>query len=203
MALRYQKIPVTEPLVQGEILENLVGSAADGFPMIVPHPLVVVMNNVCDLRWDSEAREAERDIGTVAGMIDAGAEEGVATTDREGEAEEHPSLVPQVFICDLIYPNNLKQRMGYNAKEYKRNLERIQKSNDARFHYLAPADIEGGGSLAELVMDFKKTFAVPTLSIYEGIGTGQITRRAIVPAIYLHDLIQRYHSYLSRVGLPD
>ena len=203
MALRYENPPVAGPLVQGEILENLVEGMAGGFPPVAGPRLVVVMNNVCDLQGDSEAREAEPDIGTVAGAIGARAEEGDATTDRVEEAEEPHSIVPHLFMCDLIYPEKVKRRMGYNEKAFKKNLERIRNSNEARFHCLAPAGIEGGGSLEELVIDFKKTFTVPTASIYEGIRARQITRRAIVPAIYLHDLIQRLHSYLSRVGLPD
>ena len=160
------------------------------------------MNNVCDLQRDFETRESQPSIGTESGITDA-TDEGVdGTTDQDMDSEEHHLLVPHVILCDLIPPEKLKQRMDYNEKALKKALERTRNRSEPRFHCLESAEIEGGGSLGEFVIDFKKTFALPTASIYEGIRADQIKRTAVVPAIFVHDLTHRFHSYLSRVGIP-
>ncbi len=85
----------------------------------------------------------------------------------------------------------------------KADLEPIRKGNRPRFHSLAEATVGEGEGLPELFIDFRKAFAIPTLSLYGAIGAGAVQRVAVVQPVYLYDLIHRYHSYHSRVGLPD
>lgn len=200
MALRYDPAPEIGALVQGEVLEVAAPHGVKVAPTLLTHRWLVVMNNVCDLRWDFDQRP---DSGTESGVGEMRPEGTDSTTDRPEQAEGHHALVPHVFLCDLIDPQTLARRMDYNEKALTKALERIHKSDELRFHAFASAAIEGGGSLREVIIDFKKVFSVPTSVIYDAMDGGAIARTAVIPAIYVHALVQRFHSYLSRVGLPE
>jgi hypothetical protein len=84
-------------------------------------------------------------------------------------------------------------------------FRRIKQNQDERYHHFPEAPIgerDGGAGFPNLYLDFKKTLALPTLQLYEGIRDGGVTRRAVVPPIFLHDLVHRFFGYLSRVALP-
>jgi hypothetical protein len=57
--------------------------------------------------------------------------------------------------------------------------------------------------MPELYIDFKRVFGVFTAELYDGITNGGVIRKAVVPSIYLHDLMHRFFGFLSRVGVPD
>lgn len=58
-------------------------------------------------------------------------------------------------------------------------------------------------ALPELVLDFKKPLTLSTAMVYEGLRLRKVRRFGVVPPVYLHDLIQRFYGFLSRVALPD
>ena len=57
--------------------------------------------------------------------------------------------------------------------------------------------------MRSLFLDFKKSMTLPASNLYEGIRNGELRRGAVIPPIYVHDLVQRFYSFMSRVGLPD
>lgn len=59
------------------------------------------------------------------------------------------------------------------------------------------------GELPALVADFKKFLAFSVPGLYLAIQAGHIDRVALVPPVYVHDLMHRFFGFLSRVGLPD
>jgi hypothetical protein len=79
----------------------------------------------------------------------------------------------------------------------------MRKSEILRYHYFPRAAVGEGHDLPEAYVDFKKGFAVSTESLYDGVRAGGVRRIAVVPPVHLHDLVQRYHAFHSRVGLPD
>ena len=44
---------------------------------------------------------------------------------------------------------------------------------------------------------------MPTDRLYDGILAGNVERVALLPDYYIHHLIHRFYSFLSRVALPD
>ncbi|GAG14521.1 unnamed protein product, partial [marine sediment metagenome] len=58
------------------------------------------------------------------------------------------------------------------------------------------------GELSDLYLDFQKAIALPCSGLYEALRQNGIKRVAVVPAIYVHDLMQRFYGFWSRVGLP-
>jgi hypothetical protein len=137
------------------------------------------MTSDCDLLQDFNARS----------NVDSG---GVALS--EGDRR----LVPQVLICDVFECDEIRP-------QFDRDLwRRIKQNQDERYHRFASAPI-GGHSLEmpELYIDFKRVFGVFTAELYDGITNGGVIRKAVVPSIYLHDLMHRFFGFLSRVGVPD
>ena len=63
--------------------------------------------------------------------------------------------------------------------------------------------VEARPALPDLFLDFKKALALPTALLYQVAQEGTVERVAIVPPIYLHDLIHRFYNFLSRVAVPD
>jgi hypothetical protein len=85
------------------------------------------------------------------------------------------------------------------------NWKRIRQNQDERFHQLAGAPINGpqAASLPPLFLDFKKTFTVPTSALYSAIQAQGVERVALIPPVFLQDLMHRYFGFHSRVGLPE
>lgn len=52
-----------------------------------------------------------------------------------------------------------------------------------------------------MIIDFKKYLALPTEAIYDGISRRTVTRTALIGQGYVHDLMHRFYSFLSRVGV--
>jgi hypothetical protein len=102
--LHYDDPPPGGALLQGEILGDAVEhrvtypaivAARGHVPVIaVAHPLVVVLNNVCDLRWDFDARAEDEEPGTQSGA-DAetvAGELSIQTADRRIAKKKAKSL---------------------------------------------------------------------------------------------------------------
>ena len=211
MLLNYEDPPSVGPLRQGEILRDVFehrvtyAAIAPARPIVpadsIRHALVVVLNNVCYLQWDFKARAEEDEWATESGVEaeEVGREAEVQTSDREEEPEENQSLVPYIHLCELVQGEKLLRRPSMNAGE----LKKMRELGRERYYCLPAAPVGEGDALPEFFIDFKKTFAMATPSLYEGIRAGGVERIAVVPPVYLQDLIQRYHAFHSRVGLLD
>ncbi len=77
---------------------------------------------------------------------------------------------------------------------------RIEKNQEERYHAL-PIGTDAPLNQA-LFIDFKKVFGLRTSSLYAAIGIDGVRRIAMLPPVYLHDLVHRFFSFQSRVALP-
>jgi hypothetical protein len=181
--------PSAGHLCQGEILRDVVehrdecpllGTDENHIHSVQPfrHPLMIVLSQVCDLEQDWHTREGKSDPPN----------------------ESSSAVMPHLLLCDLFDKDGL--RTVHNELNI-RLFERIEKNQNERFHYFISAPIEGSQStLPGLYLDFKKVYGLPTHNLYAGIAASGISRVAVVPPIYLHDLIHRFFGFQSRVGVP-
>ncbi len=173
-------------LRQGELLGNYFEHQSLGVPTHlsegegvdfepVLHPLLLVMTADCDLLWDYEARDNASDR--------AGGEEiGLG------------AYVPHVLLVEAFRHAEIRNRDEINSDLWRR----IKQNQDERYHHMGARMW-----LDDLFIDFKKCVGLPTRSIYRGIRAGTITRMAVVPDVFLHDVMHRFYGFLSRVAVPD
>ncbi len=175
----------SKELRQGEILSNLCEYRPDNpvanhkregssIPVIpIIHPRVTVISQDCDLLSDFKQRES-------------------GNTD-------HPNIINCLLLCELFEEGDIRQRLP-GSDVWKR----IFQNQDVRYYRLPAGPIEDGssGDLPELYLDFKRIVPAAPCDIYEAINLGQTVRVAIVPDVYIHDLVQRFYAFHSRVALP-
>lgn len=191
MPFTYEPCPPNDgPLSQGEILgdvweyrlEHPATEPSESPPPFRPvcHPLMIVLTAACDLEWDHSLRARS------------------GTPDVDASLENEPSHVPYVFLCDLYGEAEVRPRAP-GSDIWKR----MRQNQDERYHRLEGAFISGTTEqLPELYLDFKKTIALPTATLYVAISKGGVRRIAVVPPVFVHSLVQRYYSFLARVGTP-
>jgi hypothetical protein len=151
----------------------------------VRHELTVVMTADCDLLWDFNARfptdESKEALGPEA-----------------PDHENSPVAVPHVLVCEAYAEGDARGRVRES-----RLFKLMQQNRDERYHHFPTAPIADTAEvLADVYMDFKKSLAIPTTQLYEGIRVGDVQRKATVPPVYRHDLMHRFYGYLSRVAVP-
>lgn len=197
MPLRYDVPPSSGALSQGEILAGIWEHRPLEPPVQLPedapiavesvhHPLVIVVSSACDLEQDFKVRLPTRP-GEGHGM-------------SEDELGRHPAIIPHVLFCDVYQEPDIRGRIAGSDI-----WRRIRGNQDERYHHLqsAPVGDPAREQLPDVYLDFRKTLALPTRRVYEGIQRDAITRVAVVPPLYIHDLIHRFYAFHSRVGLPD
>lgn len=180
------------PLQQGEILAGVwelrpmhpaSKPAPNTNPPVVPipHDLVVVLTAACDLEQDYRIRFPADTEPLTPEDIDS----------------QRRSL-QYVLLCDLYRESEIRPQLPESWK-------RVSQNQEQRYHRLF------GGPIADseraipepLYLDFLKAVALPAEALYLALDAKSISRVAVVPHIHVHDLIQRFFSFLSRVGLPD
>jgi hypothetical protein len=110
-----------------------------------------------------------------------------------------PNLLQHVILCDLYLEENVRSRVSGSDV-----WRRVRQNQDERYHRLPSAGFGNATvTLPSLYLDFRQTYGIPTDRLYEGLVAGGVLRIAVVPPVYLHDLIHRYYGFQSRVGLPD
>ena len=143
-------------------------------------PLAIVLTQNCDLAQDHRVRFAEPP------KLDS------------------DKLIPSVLLAEVHTATDTLSRIaGGRRKEWDRL--NIQANANPRFHFLqsVPADEDRlRHGLPELVVDFKRYFAVATEQLYLRISDGETNRQCVLVSPYLEHLAQRFVAYLSRVGLP-
>ena len=197
--------PAAGPLRQGEILGSVWEHRAIPVepPDVEPpdnnsatveldavhHPFVVAMSPDCDLNQDFAARFPDE-------------YDGFRDERHEKRVRDLPdrSLVKHVTVCVAMEEDEFK--IGLAGGDI---LKRAKANQDQRYHHLGPAPIgQKDGPKLDVYLDFKRTFALPLEMLYEAVrGADGVERLAVIPPIYLHDVIQRFYSFQSRVGLPD
>lgn len=173
------------PVRQGEILSDLFlarrvfrRQEEIAFEQEV-RPLAIILTQDCDLDQDHRVRFVER------------------KTDSD-------KLIPCVLLAELHPATDTLARI---AKGNKKEWERlnIARNGNPRFQFLeqVPAEHDRlGDGLPELVIDFKRYFAVATDELYFRVGSGETQRRCVLTSPYLEHLSHRFAHYLGRVGLP-
>jgi hypothetical protein len=115
--------------------------------------------------------------------------------------QEDPALVPYLVTCDLHEEQSTRAQVPPGSEFWKR----IRQNQNERYHHFDPASVgysPAVDSLPDLYMDFKRVRALPTEQVYAAlIVPGGIVRRAVVPPVYLHDLMHRFFGFLSRVAV--
>jgi hypothetical protein len=191
--LQYQRSPGRRrPLRQGEFLAGLwehraiiaTESATVGFSSILHH-LSVVLTADCDLEQDYNMRFSK----------------GGDRQWSSVEADDHPQCTPCVIVCDLYPMNRVRYQEGMNPRIFSA----VEKNQNERYHtLLTPLARESAAGKPEYsIIDFKKSFSLPTSSVYKGLLNGAVRRTGVIPAVYLQDLMHRFYGFLSRVGPPD
>jgi len=195
---RYDASPAAGTLRQGELLGEVWEHRPEHPPGSLPqdasiqfksvyHPFVMVMNPDCDLEWDFKARFSD--------------ELSQRTYQHTGEISQPNALISHVILCDVYELSKIRNLVPPGKDIWKR----IEQNQDERYHHLKPAQVEDMpvSQLPDLYLDFKKVFGIATETLYEGLRIGTIRRIALVPPIYIHDLIHRFYGFLSRVALPE
>lgn len=177
--------PIGSALRQGEVLGDvwihrpLLPATRVGVGQSIDvdptlHPFVVVLHPDCDLEQDFAARQSTA-------------------------AENDTRLVPQVLLCDAFTEAELRPRVAGSDL-----FRRIKQNQDERYHRFKAAPISSSQeSVPDLFLDFRRSLAVHTSALYLGLEPGAIRRCALIPAVYVHDLVHRFYGYLSRVALPN
>ncbi len=174
--------------ILADVVENRVILAAsepveDESPPVQPvrYPYLIIMTNDCDLYWDHRTR--------------------LEVTSDQREADEdwernYHRISPHVVLCEAFIESEIKGLHDLNTKR----LERVKKNQEERLHLL-PGD--PSRNVPDLYVDFKKHLSIPTQSIYDAMASGKITRLAILEGDRHYDLIHRFYSYLSRIGVAE
>ncbi|MDZ4657709.1 MAG: hypothetical protein SH868_09060 [Bythopirellula sp.] len=170
--------PLSSWLCQGEIIANLhqpfieiVDEVRKARELI--HPFAVVMSQDCDLEWDFKARQSTK-------------------------PDRAQKFLSNVLFCEVAEAANLK------AQNKNKSWTRIAENNDPRFHFLEKCpqtcDLQNLG-YADLAIDFKKFFTVPTEYLYFQLASNA-QRRAVLRQPYKVHLSSRFYFFQIRIGLP-
>jgi hypothetical protein len=188
--------PPQGALRQGEVLYNVwehrpLAPAVDIQPeTTVPvqsllHSIVVVMTADCDLEQDYRARNPA---SAPASMR----EKFAATPGRY--------YIPYVLLCECYDEDRRRAELPVSSRLWSD----VQTNQRERYHHFKEAPVaQATVTVPTITLDFKRNFTVPTEELYRAIQAGGVTRAAIVPPIYVHDLMHRFYGFLSRVGVPD
>ena len=179
------------PSLSGEKLQRLQqGEILAGIPEIqqdnpaspvdfarVNHPRAIVMTPDCDLLSDFASRQA--------------ASEGTPS----------PHRLQHIHCCDLYAAAEIRENNVLRSDLWRR----VQRNQDERYHRLPPGKVADGSDVEHpaLYLDFKRMFTLPTEFLYRCLEIETVQRLGVVPPIWIHDLIQRYFAFHSRIGVPD
>src|SRR5207249_1307244 len=112
---------------------------------VVRHPLITILSPDCDLEQDYRARFV-----------------------THGNTEDsNPDILVHITVCDAFSAVEIKQR----AREWRR----VFRNQNERYHRLSLASLELPTAIEDdLFLDFKRTFALPTDKLYDGIASGGV-----------------------------
>lgn len=155
---------------------DTVGSDEIAVNKIV-HPYAIVVSQDCDLEWDWHERQ------------------------REGNSNA-AKLMSSVLFCEVQTAEDVRGMPGINSSTW--NF--IRTNRDIRYQFLqkiAPEHDSMTNGLPELVVDFKRYFAIPVDELYARLEIGELQRRSCFHPPYLQHLATRFYYYQYRVALPE
>lgn len=178
----YEASPFSGPILQGEILSDVVQIFLAEASVLVEsphsvavdfmrHPLAIVVSQDCDLDWDYRER-----------------------TSAEGKKDK---LLPNVLLCEVHEAASNTSPSGLWSP--------IRMNKNERYQFLqAPSWLEdlGREDLPELLVDFKRYFSVPTAELYARVVAGQTRRRCVLRQPFREHFANRFYGFQMRVALP-
>ena len=171
----FVKSPASGALRQGEILCDVVESIGFKSEIIsTTYPFAIVASQDCDLHQEST---------------------------KGNRAELNEPDLPRVLLCLAQEAANTKTSIMGSEK-----WKRIASNQEARYHFFEAVSAEqdaAGKGIAELAVDFKRYFAIPTIDIYAQIESVKSMRRCVLASPYKEHFQSRFVSFLGRVGLPE
>jgi hypothetical protein len=163
-------------LRQSEILSNLFQYTVDpvaGSASYVIHDYAIILTQDCDLLWDYEARQTDKDP-----LLN-----GVLVFEAETVDQFRPKVPPG---------RDIWKRIIDNRDERYHFLESIPESQDLL-----------GAGIAALAVDFKRFFTVAAVEIERQFGVAAgAKRRCRLEMPYREHLQARAAYYFQRVMLP-
>lgn len=173
---------VVGALRQGEIITGFtefhvdvekLRADADTLELIpIEHPFVIVLSQDCDLVQDF-ARRAR---------------------------DENEDLLESILFCAATPADaDFRHGLRVNNAEWRK----LKENRELRFHFIRCVEADDDAAaegLPELVIDFKRYFALPTPEAYYWLESS--VRRCRLESPYVEHLSNRFGAYVSRVGLP-
>lgn len=181
MPLEYEPAPAsTERLRQGQLLRgivefrsNVAHTVDEPSLEVLEHPLAVVLTADCDLEQDFNARSEPFEAG-------------------------NRRILPGVLFCDLFQEEQIRPDFVGLSDIWKRAVH----NQDERYHCLGEALVAGSNqSLPKFLLDFKRTMIIPSAAVYGSLAVGAIVPVACVSGEYLYDLMHRFFTFQSRIGV--
>jgi hypothetical protein len=173
-------------ITQGDIIRDVeyieYASAKSGNMEIskIIFPLVIVLTQDCDLSLDYKYRWSK------------------AETKNE-DKWLLSVLVAPLYNVEHIYTGEHLHDIGMEMVKIKRNGTQgnnLKNNEIPRYHYLEfPSDI----STVSSVIDFKHYFSVNVAYLKKLKNQNSV---CALSELYREDVVQRFSSYLSRIGLP-
>ena len=117
------------------------------------------------------------------------------------EQQRQTRLLEHIQLCDVFLEQEIRPNRNLTSDLWKR----IRGNQDERYHTFPSVDEPDSESTShpEYFLDFKRMFTMPTELLYGLLDSGKTQRLGTVPPVWIHQLIQRYFAFHSRVGVPD
>lgn len=161
-----------------EIVENLSEQGAKIEVKRLQFPMVICLNQDCDLNSDKRDREK---------------------TGNNKDCRLLHLIVAPVFNFDNFKSGGHWGGIFDIGKKYKSDetaTKKIMNNEDPRYHYL---HFDENCKLPDMIIDFKHFFTISTDYLYQNIDK----RVRAIDALYREKISQRFAYYISRIGLPD
>ena len=174
----YEPSKESGPLRQAEIISGITQysyDSSESTATYMVHSFSIILTQDCDLERDYESQ-------------------------NDGK----PSPLNCILIFEMMPLADHASKFSQGSKQ----LSRLRSHQEARYHVLPPSDPAQdrvGSGLPELIIDFRRYFAVPPKELYFqcGLRIQQTGRRAILQTPFKEHLQDRAAFYLQRIALPD
>ena len=169
---------------QGEIISNLIQVSVNLEALTngelkgdqITHPYAIVLTQDCDCIQDFRARRAS---GT-------------------------RNDVPCILFGELHAADWMRDK-GNSMKIDSDIWKSVKQNKNERYQFLqlVPPELDREGTgLPELIVDFRRFFALPTDEVYLRISLGEAKRRCRLVSPYLEHFGSRFSFFCQRVALP-
>lgn len=171
---------------QGDILQNVdcieYADIIDGYVTIskMHYPHAVILSQECDLTQDYSIRGTDKRNDKFLPNV------MIAPAFNYEHFRTGTHLSNMDYVCDAQFQNQKRAP----AKNLKGN-------NNPRYHYL---EFDEKIPIVPLVVDFKRFFTLNLTWLYE--RKEQVYLYSL-KELYREDMVQRFASFLSRIGLPE